>query len=61
MSRSTHGKHRQRRRGVHKRDNSPEVVAWKADHLLSEPPPWMPTGTYLALSRLHRELLEDRP
>lgn len=59
MSRSPHGKHRQRRRGVHKRDTSPEVIAWKADHLLSEPPPWMDASTWARLARLHRELLEE--
>jgi hypothetical protein len=58
---SRHGKHRQRRRGCHKRDTSPEVVRWKADHLLSDRTGYMDQPTYAQLARLHRGMLEDRP
>lgn len=61
MSRSRHGKHRQRKLGAHKGDRSPNVKRWKAEHLLSDRPPWMPPRTYRALAALHRELLADRP
>jgi len=56
-----HGKQHKRRRGCHKRDTSPEVVRWKEEHLLSDRPAYMDAPTYVALARLHRVLLADRP
>ncbi len=53
---STHGKHRKRRPGVHKRSTSPETKLWNREHLIPACPPWMDADTYAKLARLRGEL-----
>lgn len=56
MSRSVHGKHRQRRQGVHKAAASPETRRWEREHLISQRPAWMPADTYVRLAELRGTL-----
>ncbi len=56
MSRSAHGKHRQRRPGAHKNRFSPETARWEREHLVPKRPGWMPERTYVELARLRQEL-----
>jgi hypothetical protein len=56
VSRSLHGKGKQRRRGVHRNQHSPDTRRWNAEHLIPERPVWMPVDTYTALARLRTEL-----
>jgi hypothetical protein len=52
----SHGKHRKRRRGVHKHRRSPETFLWNREHLIPARPRWMPVETYRALAKLRKEL-----
>jgi hypothetical protein len=56
VSRTRHGKHRQRRRGVRKRATGPEVRRWVKTELIPPPEPWMDASTYGALGRLRAQL-----
>ncbi len=56
MSRSRHGKHRQRRPGAHKHRNSPETLRWEREHLVPKRPDWMPEQIYVELARLRQDL-----
>lgn len=40
------------KRGRHKKRVSRETKVWENDHLLPEPPAWMPAATYAALAKL---------
>ena len=53
---TVHGKHRKRRRGVHRKATSPGTQRWNRDHLIPEQPPWMDVETYCRLARLRTEL-----
>ena len=50
------GKHRKCPRGLHKKQTSPETLAWQRDHLPPPQPAWMPAGTYSALVQLRNAL-----
>jgi hypothetical protein len=52
----SHGKHRKRRRGTHKRAGSPETKVWEAEHLIPARPAWLPQATYVQLAELRRSL-----
>ena len=56
MSPSKHGKGKQRRRGVHKNQRSPDTVRWNSEHLIPEKPDWMDAATYMKLARLREEI-----
>ncbi len=56
MSRSHHGKHRQRRPGVHKNQHSPATKVWNTEHLIPEKPDWMTPATYEKLAKLRGDL-----
>jgi hypothetical protein len=56
VSRSRHGKGGQRRRGSHKRRESPDTHVWNREHLIPERPGWMDAATYTELARLRAEL-----
>lgn len=51
-----HGKHHQRRRGVHKNSGSPETRRWEDQHLIPARPPWLPVETYVKLAELRASL-----
>lgn len=56
---SRHGKHRKRRRGVHRKSTSPETLRWNREHLVPKQPSWMSVETYVALARLRTELEKE--
>lgn len=56
MSRSRHGKHRQRRPGAHKGRNSPETLRWEREYLVPKRPAWMSEQIYVRLAQLRQEL-----
>lgn len=45
-----HGKHRKRKRGVHKGRHSPETKRWEREHLIPRKPAWMDVQTYTQLA-----------
>jgi hypothetical protein len=51
-----HGKHRKRRRGVHKNARSPETAVWENEHLIPDCPPWLERDVYTRLAELRRSL-----
>jgi hypothetical protein len=56
VSRSRHGKHRQRRPGAHKGRNSPETLRWEREYLVPKRPAWMSEQIYVRLAQLRQEL-----
>jgi hypothetical protein len=53
---SSHGKHRKRRRGCHKRSTSPEVRSYVAEHTAPPRPAWLERATYRELVALRQQL-----
>lgn len=51
-----HGKHKKRRKGVHKNARSPETKHWEAEHLIPEKPDWMGKDVYTDLATLRSKL-----